>query len=134
MRDSLFETIVGLGVVLVAAFFLFFSLNSADRGAGGDSYELTARFTGAVNGLATGTDVRLQGVKVGVVTGIELDTTLLAPLVTLNVQKGVELDEDTIARIASDGFLNGPHIALVPGSAEDMLQPGDEIQIHQRFS
>jgi len=128
MRDSLFETLVGLGVVVTAVVFLMFSLNSADRGGASDSYSLTARFTGAVNGLATGTDVRLQGVKVGVVTDIELDKKLLAPVVMLSVERDVELDEDTIARIASDGFLNGPHISLVPGSADEMLQPGDEIQ------
>ncbi|ACT59590.1 MlaD family protein [Hirschia baltica] len=127
MRDSLFETIVGIAVVAAAGVFLWFSLQQSEKTAGNGSYELTAQFTGPINGVLQGTDVRLMGVKVGVVTDVELDKARLVPKITMNVAEGIELDEDTTAKIASDGFLSGPHIALLPGSGLAMLEPGDEI-------
>ncbi len=127
MRDSIFETIIGAAVVVVAVTFLWFSLQRAEAGGGSGSYELKAQFTGPINGVTPGTDVRLMGVKVGVVTDVTLDKQRLVPVVSLSVENGIELDEDTTAKIASDGFLSGPHLALLPGGGFDMLQPGDEI-------
>lgn len=127
MRDSMFETIVGIAVVAVAGIFLWFSLQQTEKAGGNGSYELSAQFTGPINGISQGTDVRLMGVKVGVVTSVELDKARLVPQITLSVAEGIELDEDTTAKISSDGFLAGPHIALLPGGGFDMLQPGDEI-------
>ena len=64
MRDSIFETIVGIAVIAIAGFFLMFSLRSTEKGGSGDSYELIAEFMGGVQGVNPGTDVRLKGVKV----------------------------------------------------------------------
>ena len=127
MRESTFETIVGVVVLAIAAFFLMFSLQSTEQGGRGDSYELTAKFTSGVNGITPGTDVRMFGVKVGVVTDVTLDKEQLIPVVTLTVENGIELDEDTIAKVASDGFLGGAHIQLDPGGGYDMIAPGGEI-------
>ena len=127
MRDSLFETIVGVVVVAVAGAFVWFSMQQTETAAGNGSYELSAQFTGPINGVSQGTDVRLMGVKVGVVTSVELDKARLIPMIKLSVADGIELDEDTTAKIASDSLLSGPHIALLPGGGFDMLQPGDQI-------
>ena len=127
MRDSIFETIVGVAVIAAAALFFMFSLKSADQGASSDSIELTAEFLGGVQGVNPGTDVRIKGVKVGVVTDVELDKERLAPVVTLSVDNEIQLDEDTIARLASDGLLGGVHISLSPGGSDIWLEDGDEI-------
>ncbi len=127
MRDSMFETIVGLAVIAVAGVFVWFSMQQTESTGNKGSYELTAQFTGPINGVLQGTDVRLMGVKVGVVTNVELDKERLIPMIKLNVANGIELDSDTTAKISSDSLLSGPHIALLPGGGMDMLQPGDEI-------
>lgn len=127
MRDSLFETLVGLAVVLVAAGFLLYSMRATDNTGGGSTYELNAEFRGGVSGIATGSDVRLRGVKVGVVSDVSMDKQRLVPVLTLAVENGIELDEDTIARVAGDGLLGGAHIALDPGGGFEMLEPGDMI-------
>ncbi|MBB35422.1 MAG: hypothetical protein CME88_02630 [Hirschia sp.] len=127
MRDSIFETIVGIAVIAIAGFFLMFSLRSTEKGGSGDSYELIAEFMGGVQGVNPGTDVRLKGVKVGVVTDVELNMERLVPVVTFTVANGIKLDEDTIARLTSDGLLGGTHIQLSPGGSDVFLEPGDEI-------
>ena len=72
MRESLFETLVGLAVVAVAGFFLVFSLSQRSDAATGDTYELIAKFDRA-DGVSPGTDVRVAGVKVGAVKSVSLD-------------------------------------------------------------
>jgi phospholipid/cholesterol/gamma-HCH transport system substrate-binding protein len=127
MRDSIFETLVGFAVVAVAVGFFWYSFQQSEGTGGDGSYELSAQFTGSINGIAPGTDVRLMGVKVGVVTEVELDKQRLVPMIKFNVSDGIELDEETTAKITSDGLLSGPHIALLPGGGFDMLAPGDEV-------
>ena len=67
MKKRPVETIMGIVVLLVAAFFLFFAYRVSDlqvvRG-----YELNARFL-KVGGLTTGADVMINGIKVGTVIG-----------------------------------------------------------------
>ena len=132
MRDSLFETIVGIAVVAVAAFFLMFSLRSTDQGGTGDSYKLYAQFANAsVQGLGVGNDVRLMGVKVGVVTDIELDAADFEtpPIVRVGftVEEDVALDDATYASLSSDGLLGGTFLKLNLGSGFDQLLPGDTL-------
>ena len=71
MKKRPVETIMGIVVLLVAAFFLFFAYRVSDlqvvRG-----YELNARFL-KVGGLTTGADVMINGIKVGTVIGQKLD-------------------------------------------------------------
>ena len=127
MRESLFESLIGLVVVAVAGFFLWYSIQSADRGGQGGTYELSANFYGPIDGVSPGTDVRLMGVKVGVVTAVKLDKESLLPQVRLAVENDVKLDDETTAKIAADGFLGGNYINLVPGGGLDTLEPGGAI-------
>jgi len=73
MRESVFETLLGLFVVGAAAIFMFYALaNGTDKATGSERYEVTARFNN-VAGITRGSDVRLAGVKIGVVQSIEAD-------------------------------------------------------------
>ena len=63
MQNNTFETLMGAVVILVAAGFLYFAYTSTSVGSLG-GYELGARFASA-DGIATGTDVRLHGIKIG---------------------------------------------------------------------
>ena len=56
------ETIMGLVVVFVAAFFLYFAYNVSDLQVV-KGYTVTARFL-KVGGLNVGADVRINGIKV----------------------------------------------------------------------
>ena len=72
MRESLFETLVGLAVIVVAGFFLVFSLSQQSGASTGDNYTLVGKF-GRADGVGPGTDVRIAGVKVGAVTSVDVD-------------------------------------------------------------
>lgn len=117
------EALIGVLVVAVAAFFLWFAW---DRSVGGDRYEISARFPN-ISGVAVGTDVKISGMKVGAVTQQTLDPASFQAVLTLALDRSVQLPLDSSAAITSDGLLGGAHIALIPGGDPDMLRAGDEI-------
>jgi phospholipid/cholesterol/gamma-HCH transport system substrate-binding protein len=70
--------------------------------------------------------VVIAGVKVGQVVSIELDDILRARC-ELDVAPNLGLDAETSAAIMTAGLLGEKFVALEPGGADEMLEPGDEI-------
>jgi phospholipid/cholesterol/gamma-HCH transport system substrate-binding protein len=130
MRDQIAETVVGAVVLVIAALFLTYSLSAAERGKGTNGYPLTARFDSA-DGLATGADVRLSGVKIGSVNGIRLDPAKYQAVVSFTVDKNVRIPSDSSASLKTAGLLGGLSLAIEPGGDEHMLAPGAEMQYTQ---
>jgi phospholipid/cholesterol/gamma-HCH transport system substrate-binding protein len=129
MRRSVIETIMGAVVLVVAGLFLFFAYRSSNVSATG-GYELVARFN-RVDGLSSGSDVRMSGIKIGSVVGQSLDPTSYRAIVRLAVDSSIQLPSDTTARIQSDGLLGNAYMVLEPGGAEDMIPAGGEIEYTQ---
>lgn len=130
MAGSAAETVIGAAVLLAAGGFLVYAANTADIGGESGGYDLTASFRRA-EGLSTGGDVRIAGVKVGTVRSMELDPKSYRAVVTLSVREGIEIPEDTAAKIAATSLLGDNFIALVPGASDYMLEAGDEIEFTQ---
>jgi phospholipid/cholesterol/gamma-HCH transport system substrate-binding protein len=129
MRDQIAETLVGAVVLAIAAVFLGYSLTAAER-TGGGGYPLMARF-GSVDGLATGADVRLSGVKVGSVSGIRLDPATYNAVVDFTVAHGVQIPSDSSASLKNEGLLGGVFLEIQPGGETEALAPGGEIEYGQ---
>lgn len=124
MKRNMFETLLGAVVLLLAGGFFLFFYKTADM-APKTGYNLSAAFS-RIDGLETGSAVRLSGVKVGRVTGFSLDDNYQA-VVTMNIDNTVRLPSDTAAVIASQGLLDGKFMSLEPGADEEFLQEGDRI-------
>ncbi len=121
MRESVFETLVGFGVIAVAVFFLWYAMATGDATEnGGGRYEVSARFDN-VSGVARGADVRLAGVKVGVVQAIAPDFERFEAELVLALDENLALPDDTDARVSQDGLLGGAYIALEPGGGLDTI-------------
>ncbi len=121
MRESMFETLVGALVVVVAGVFLWFAIARGGRAsAGPDTYELEARFNN-VSGIERGSDVRIAGVKAGVVKSIVGDPKRFEAVMMMSVDKKWELPDDTDARISTDGLLGNSYVALEPGGSFDNI-------------
>jgi len=120
---------MGAVVLLVAGGFLLFFYKTTDiRPSSG--YELTAAFS-KIDGLDSGSPVRISGVKVGQVLDFRLDPKNFRAIVRMNINDGVQLPKDTAAVIASSGLLDGKFMTLEPGADEEFLQPGDQIEFTQ---
>lgn len=113
MRNPI-ETIMGAVVLVVAAFFLVFAYNTADLKAV-TGYPIQAVFL-KVGGLVTGSDVRINGVKVGTVTGQTLDSDTYEAVVDMTISGDIHIPEDSRAAIVSDGLLGANTCAWNPAN------------------
>lgn len=129
MTSNLVETLMGAVVLIVAALFLGFAYSSTNMSPVG-GYEVTAKFD-RVDGLNTGSDVKISGIKVGTVLSEKLDPDTFLAVVTLSLQNNVKLPTDTVAQVSSEGLLGGNFMSLVPGSSDKNIPPGGEIKYTQ---
>jgi phospholipid/cholesterol/gamma-HCH transport system substrate-binding protein len=131
MRESIFETLVGLAVLIVAGVFLWFGMDrGGDSSGGGETVEIGARFSSAAT-IDRGTDVRMAGVKIGTVRDVALDRDRAEALVTFAVDSTVlPLGDGTSARVQSEGLLGGAYINLEPAEGFGEIPPcgeGEEL-------
>jgi phospholipid/cholesterol/gamma-HCH transport system substrate-binding protein len=130
MKRSVFETLLGAAIIIVAGLFFYHSYTTADVGPTTNGYEVSANFS-TIGGLKTGDAVQISGVKVGTVSGVELDQTTYLAKVSMMIDSAIELPLDTAAKISSEGLLGGVYMALEPGGDPDLLEDGDSIQYTQ---
>ena len=122
---SLVETIMGAVVILVAGGFLAYAYDSANiRPVEG--YEVKARFV-SIDGLSTGADVRIGGVKIGTVTDRGIDFETYEAIVTMSIAPEIRLTEDTHAEVTGEGLIGSKYIELDPGRSETFIAKGGEI-------
>ena len=129
MQRNIAETILGAVVLVVAAGFLVFFQRTAEIGAS-DGYEIVAAFS-KIDGLETGSPVRISGIKVGQIASFRLNPETYQAEVTMNINNDIKLPRDTAAVIASAGLLDGKFMTLEPGGDEEYLGPGDRIDYTQ---
>ena len=116
MSRNIVETLLGAAVLAVALGFLAWAYGRSNAGDPG-GYRLRAKFD-RVDGLDTGGDVRMSGIKVGKVLAQELDPATYRAQVDFSVRNGIELPADSSAAIVSSGLLGGKYLSLVPGGDE----------------
>lgn len=125
-KGRAFETIIGIFVLIIAAsFFNFVYSKSSWKSV--DGYVLKAKFDKA-DGLTEGTDVKISGVRVGKIDSIEVDPKTFFAVVTLHISHDIKLPTDSSANVASDGLFGGRYLSITPGSEEETLKNGEEIE------
>ena len=129
MENSFVETLIGAVVIAIAGAFLAYGYTVTDVGRV-SGIQLKAEFD-RVDGLATGADVRMSGIKIGTVSSQELNRTNYYAVVTMSLTDEIALPIDSSAKITSEGLLGGNYVSLTPGGSDEMLQNGDEIQFTQ---
>ena len=125
MNKKPVETIMGLVVLVVAAFFLFFAYKVSDL-QDVKGYDVHAKFL-KVGGLNVGSDVRINGIKVGSVVALSLDKDDFIANVTMSILPNVQLPKDSVAAIVGDGLMGDKFIKIEPGKSQEMLQNGDSL-------
>ena len=127
MSENTTEVLVGGAVLAAAIGFLVFAGQATGLSGKTDGYELRASFR-SMEGISTGTDVRLAGVKVGTVTKVTLNPETYRAETNFSVQNGIEIPDDSAVVISSEGLLGGNYVELVPGGSPFYFSAGDEIE------
>lgn len=127
MRTNVVETVTGAVVILVAIGFFTYVYQTFDVRAGSGGYEIKANFE-SIDGITTGADVRMSGIKIGSVVNQTLNPESYEAVVTMTIAPDVKLPLDSSAKVTSDGLLGSKFIALEPGGDEQMLAEGGLIE------
>ncbi len=130
MNNSTVETIIGAAVVAIAGIFFFYAYNASGAAEGNSGYRLSAEFDN-IEGVNTGTDVRLAGIKVGTVVNETLNPENYQAVVTMVIDPKVQISDDTTAKITSEGLLGAKFVSLEPGGSETKLKDGDTLSYTQ---
>ncbi len=117
---------------MTATFYTYALTRQQDGGHA--RYPLQAVFLSS-NGLHTGADVRLAGVRVGTVTSIILDTTTFVTRVGFTMDDRYRLPSDTSLSVGSSGFTAANALMVSPGHSGRMLASGATIHdTHEMMS
>ncbi|MBE6458230.1 MAG: outer membrane lipid asymmetry maintenance protein MlaD [Alphaproteobacteria bacterium] len=131
MNKKPVETIMGILVLFVAAFFAYFAYNVSDLQVV-KGYNVTARFL-KVGGLTVGSDVRLNGIKIGTVIAQKLDPEDYTAEIKMSLTSDIKLPIDSFAAITGDGLVGDKYIKIEPGHAKDYLKDGDTFKNTKDF-
>ncbi|MFB0992024.1 MAG: outer membrane lipid asymmetry maintenance protein MlaD [Rhodospirillales bacterium] len=131
MRRNAVETVLGAVVLLVAGMFVYFAYNTAQVKAI-DGYNIKASFF-KIGGLTTGSDVRINGIKVGTVTNARLDPETFDAVIEMSIRPDIKLPTDTIAAIGSEGIVGGKYVRITPGSAKETISDNGSISETKDF-
>lgn len=126
MKGNILEAVIGAVVLIVASFFIYFAyVSSGEKIKGG--YIVTARFDD-VSGLSSGSDVKLNGIKIGIIKNLSLDKNYQAK-VDLLLKDNIEIPSDSSVSVTTDGLMGNKFIAISAGFSKEKLKPGDEIEL-----
>ena len=124
-NNNTVETLIGAVVVIIAVGFLVFAYSSTSAG-GFSGYPLEAKFSSA-DGITSGTDVRLHGIKIGSVSSVDLDPKTFLAVVHLNIRSQVPIPDDSSIKVTSSGLLGNAYLSIQPGGSLKNLAPGGQI-------
>ena len=119
------EAIAGTFLVLLLGGALAFLHSREAMEKDNEGFVLYAPFTKA-DGLMTGADVRVSGIKVGRVLDQELADGYRVK-VKMGFDKEIALSDDSSAIIETDGLLGSKYLEIIPGGSDDILKSGDEV-------
>jgi len=125
MKRNAVETVLGAVVLLVASIFVYFAYNTAQVKVV-SGYHIEARFF-KIGGLTTGSDVRVNGIKVGTVTKVFLDPKTFDAVIQMSIMPTVILPTDTVASIGSEGIVGGKYVRITPGSVKNIIAENGSI-------
>ena len=127
MSEKSLEIITGTIVLIVAAGFLVFMIKIGGFSADNENYNLNTSFRSA-EGIDTGTEVRMAGVKIGTVKSLSLNAETLQADVKLKIEKSILIPNDSSAVISSEGLLGGSFLEIIPGGSFDNYAAGEIIE------
>jgi phospholipid/cholesterol/gamma-HCH transport system substrate-binding protein len=129
MQNNFVETLIGAAVVVIAGAFFFYAYNRTDAGTV-SGYPLVAKFD-RIDGITTGSDVRMSGIKIGTVTKAELDEKTYRALIVMAIRSDVKVPDDSSIRVATVGLLGGSYLSVSPGGSDTMMTANNEFSVTQ---
>ena len=127
MKINFLDAFLGFTVLFITGLFLFYVYITLDTKLfKSDGFRLHARFEN-IDGIVTGSKVKLSGVNIGTVKSISLEPESYYAFITMNFDKKFSFPDDTEASVQLEGLLGGSYISILPGGSDVMLLNDQEI-------
>jgi phospholipid/cholesterol/gamma-HCH transport system substrate-binding protein len=124
-----FDFIVGTVVLIIASLVLYISSNSSGLKSQ-SGYSVFAKFENA-EGINSGSDIKISGVKIGTVASQSLDNSTFQAVIKFYINDNIKIPVDSSAKIVSEGLLGAKYIAITPGGSDENLSENQEINFTQ---
>ena len=131
MKSDIFEFIVGLGVIIIAGWFILSVVSKSEKLKNvGETTKYIASFND-VSGISVGSDIKLAGVIVGKVLELKLDEINYTAEMILGINRKIKIPNDSEIIITSEGLLGGNYVSISPGGSDIFLKANENFSFTQ---
>ena len=131
MKSDIFEFIVGLGVIIIAGWFIFSVVSKSEKLTNvGETTKYIASFND-VSGISVGSNIKLAGVTVGKVLELKLDEINYTAEMVLGINRKIKIPNDSEIIITSEGLLGGNYVSISPGGSDIFLKANEKFSFTQ---
>ena len=131
MKSEIFEFIVGLGVIIIAGWFILSVVSKSDKLSNiSETTKYIASFND-VSGISVGSNIKLAGVIVGKVLELKLDEINYTAEMVLGINRKIKIPNDSEVIITSEGLLGGNYVSISPGGSDIFLKANDKFSFTQ---
>jgi len=131
MKSDIFEFIVGLGVIIIAGWFILSVVSKSEKLTNvGETTKYMASFND-VSGISVGSNIKLAGVTVGKVLELKLDEINYTAEMVLGINKKIKIPNDSEIIITSEGLLGGNYVSISPGGSDIFLKANEKFSFTQ---
>ena len=131
MKSDIFEFIVGIGVIIIAGWFVFTVVSKSEKIINvGETTKYIASFND-VSGISVGTNIKLAGVTVGKVLELKLDEINYTAEMVLGINRKIKIPNDSEVIITSEGLLGGNYVSISPGGSDIFLKANENFSFTQ---
>lgn len=127
MKSNTFETLVGVLVLIIAALFIYMSMEVSDsRQKLASGYRILAEFSN-IDGINIGSDVKISGMKVGSVLDMRLDQNYKSLLV-IKLPNDLRIPVDSIFKVSTSGLIGNKFINIKIGADDEFFKNNDKVE------
>ena len=131
MKSDIFEFIVGLGVIIIAGWFILSVVSKSDKLSNiSETTNYIASFND-VSGISVGSNIKLAGVTVGKVLELKLDEINYTAEMVLGINRKIKIPNDSEIIITSEGLLGGNYVSISPGGSDIFLKANERFSFTQ---
>ena len=131
MKSDIFEFIVGLGVIIIAGWFILSVVSKSDKLSNiSETTNYIASFND-VSGISVGSKIKLAGVTVGKVLELKLDEINYTAEMVLGINRKIKIPNDSEIIITSEGLLGGNYVSISPGGSDIFLKANEKFSFTQ---
>ena len=131
MKSDIFEFIVGLGVIIIAGWFILSVVSKSGKLSNiSETTNYIASFND-VSGISVGSNIKLAGVTVGKVLELKLDEINYSAEMVLGINRKIKIPNDSEIIITSEGLLGGNYVSISPGGSDIFLKANEKFSFTQ---